>query len=143
MVDRELLTLKASAVRRHVRRARQKAGDSLEAFKADLDRQDIVIFNLQQAVQNCIDIAAHVIAEEDLDMPPSSSEMFYLLLDGGYLPLEIVDRMVRAIGFRNLVTHEYVRLDLDRVNAVATRDSDNLEPYLSALFRRLGLASKD
>jgi len=140
LIDLDLLLLKASAVRRHLSRARSKAGESKGGFKGDLDRQDIVILNLQQAIQNCIDIAAHIIAETDLGVPGSTSEMFYLLEEGGYLTRDITEKMIRAVGFRNLIVHQYARLDLDPVYAVAIHDSDDLNDYLVFIFRTIGLA---
>ena len=44
------------------------------------------MLNLQQAIQNCIDIAAHIVAENDLGVPGSTAEMFYLLESSGCLP---------------------------------------------------------
>ena len=143
MLDPDLIALKAAAVRRHLSRARHKAGDSLARFKKDLDRQDIVVLNLQQAIQNCIDIAAHIVAENDLGVPGSTSEMFYLLEESGCLPMEITETMIRAVGFRNLIAHEYSRLDLDRVYEVARRDGNDLNSYLAAIFRHLGLVGSE
>jgi uncharacterized protein YutE (UPF0331/DUF86 family) len=64
MVDRELILVKAGAVRRHCKRIREKTRAKIEVFTNDLDRQEIVVFNLQMAIQNCIDIAAHIVSEE-------------------------------------------------------------------------------
>ena len=57
MVDHELILAKASSVKRHLKRVKQKANIDLQVFAADIDCQDIIIFNLQMAIQNCIDIA--------------------------------------------------------------------------------------
>ena len=61
MLDRDLLIAKAASVRAHLDRITDKAGDDLQGFVHDVDRQEIVAFNLHLAVENCIDIAAHII----------------------------------------------------------------------------------
>ena len=79
MVDRDLIVLKANAVKKHVDRAMKKCQVNIDTFTKDRDRQDIVLFNIQMAVQNCIDIAAHIISDEGYGVPGSNNEMFYLL----------------------------------------------------------------
>ena len=49
------------------------------------------LFNIQLAVQNCIDIAAHIISDEDLGIPGSTNEMFYMLEENGYLTRDITE----------------------------------------------------
>ena len=79
MVDRDLIIAKAGVIRKHLRRVEERRGENVESFLKDIDRQDIVSFNLQLGIQSCIDIAAHIVSEESMGMPGSINEMFYLL----------------------------------------------------------------
>jgi uncharacterized protein YutE (UPF0331/DUF86 family) len=65
VVDRDLIIAKAASVRTHLDRIAARAGADLQVFMSDLDRQNVVSFNLHLAVENCIDIAAHIISEND------------------------------------------------------------------------------
>jgi uncharacterized protein YutE (UPF0331/DUF86 family) len=140
VVDRDLVLAKAGRIERHLRRVREKRGVSLEAFLDDLDRQESILFNLQMAIQGCVDVAAHVIGDEGLGVPGSMNEMFYLLEESGFLDRQITENMVKAVGFRNLIVHEYGKLDLKKVFQVATEDVADLENYLAHIFRKMGFA---
>lgn len=140
MVDRDLVLIKASSVKRHLSRVIEKSNTDLKTFLKDIDRQESILFNLQMAVQNCIDIAAHIIGEEGFGVPGSTNEMFYLLGENGYLDGELTEKMVKAVGFRNLIVHEYGRIELKQVLDVAKQDIKDLNEYLAAIFKRLGLA---
>ena len=140
MVDRDLIIAKASSVRRHLKRVVEKRGQDVEKFLKDFDCQDIVSFNLQLAIQNCIDIAAHVISEEGLGMPGSFTEMFYLLEENGYLSGELTEKMVRAVGFRNLLVHEYGKIDLKQVYQIASDHIEDLNRYLLHVFTKLNIS---
>ena len=140
MVDRDLIIAKASSVRRHLKRVVEKRGQDVEKFLKDFDCQDIVSFNLQLAIQNCIDIAAHVISEEGLGMPGSFTEMFYLLEENGYLSGELTEKMVRAVGFRNLLVHEYGKIDLKQVYQIASDHIEDLNRYLLHIFTKLNIS---
>lgn len=140
MVDRDLIISKADSAKKHIDRALQKAGIGLEEFLKDSDRQDIVLFNIQMAVQNCLDIAAHVISEEGYGVPGSNNEMFYMLEENGYLGAELVEKMIQAVGFRNLIVHEYGHLDIKQVHEISQKDICDLVEYLRAIFQKTGIA---
>ena len=140
MVDRDLIIAKASTVRKHLKRVEEKRGQDVQDFLKDLDCQDIVSFNLQIAIQNCIDIAAHIISEEGMGVPGSLSEIFYLLEENDYLSEELTEKMVRAVGFRNLLVHEYGRIDLKQVYGIAREHIGDLNKYLFAIFTKLGIS---
>jgi uncharacterized protein YutE (UPF0331/DUF86 family) len=137
MVDRDLIIAKADAVKKHVSRVRHKAGIALHDFVKDADRQDIVLFNIQMAVQNCLDIAAHVISEEGYGVPGSNNDMFYMLEEHGCLERQLAEKMIKAVGFRNLVVHEYGHLDMEQVYHVMQHDINDLLDYLKAIFERI------
>ena len=126
MVDRDLIIAKAGSVRRHLKRVEEKRSQDVQDFLKDFDCQDIVSFNLQLAIQNSIDIAAHIISEEGMGVPGSFTEMFYLLEENGYLSKELTEKMVRAVGFRNLLVHEYGKIDLKQVHQIANEHIQDL-----------------
>ena len=112
----------------------------MQDFLNDLDCQDIVSFNLQLAIQNCIDIAAHIVSEEGIGVPASLSEIFHLLEENDYLSDELTEKMVRAVGFRNLLVHEYGRIDLKQVYRIAREHIEDLNKYLLAILTKLGIS---
>lgn len=91
------------------------------------------------AIQNCIDIAAHIISEEGCGVPGSTNEMFYLLEERGYLDGSLTEKIVAAVGFRNLIVHEYVKVDLKLVFEVAQNDIEDLNEYLRSIFKKLNI----
>jgi uncharacterized protein YutE (UPF0331/DUF86 family) len=139
VVDRDLIIAKAASVRVHLDRIAAKAGADLQVFMSDLDRQDVVSFNLHLAVENCIDIAAHIISENGWGVPGSASEMFYLLEDRGILDPELTERMIKAVGLRNLIVHEYGKIDLNLLFATVRNNLNDLNSYLSNIFKKLDI----
>ena len=97
-------------------------------------------FNLHLAVENCIDIAAHIISENDWGVPGSANEMFYLLEDRGILDPKLTERMIKAVGLRNLIVHEYGNINLKRLFATVSKDLNDLRTFLTIIFRKLGIS---
>jgi uncharacterized protein YutE (UPF0331/DUF86 family) len=98
VVDNDLILAKAGAIKRYCKRIAHKSNVDVQVFKSDLDRQESVLFNLQLAIQNCIDIAAHIVSEEGYGVPGSSNEMFYMLEENGLLEPELTEKIVKAVG---------------------------------------------
>ena len=139
MVDKDVIIAKA-AVNKHVNRIMVKIGSDIETFKKDIDCQDVVLFNIQMAVQNCIDIAAHIISDEGYGVPGSNNEMFYLLEENDYLDTYMVEKMIKAVGLRNLIVHEYGKLDIEQVYKIAQKNVMDLLDYVKAIFKKTGIA---
>ena len=139
MVDSDLIIAKAGSVRSHLNRVYEKRNVDLDGFLKDIDTQESILFNIQMAVQNCIDIAAHIISEKGLGVPGSTTEMFYVLGKNGYLDSDLTQKMVKAIGFRNLIVHEYGKIELEQVYEIAQNDIKDLNEYLKAIIKKLGL----
>ena len=77
MIDKDVILNKANKVDHHLRRIRDKRVVSLEGFLADLDCQESILFNLQMAVQNCIDIAAHIIRGRQQKMKANQKKFLW------------------------------------------------------------------
>ena len=139
MIDRNIVLGKADRVNQHISRIREKRPEKVEDFISNLDLQESILFNLQMAVQNCIDIASHIISDEELGLPGSTNDMFYMLQDDGYIDFDVAENMVTAVGFRNLLVHEYVKVDLKGVYKISRESIDDLLNFLKAVFRKTGL----
>ncbi|BBO81344.1 hypothetical protein DSCO28_19100 [Desulfosarcina ovata subsp. sediminis] len=137
MVDKDLILAKVGSIQRHLNRINQKSNVDVGTFKSDMDRQESVMFNLQMAIQNCIDIAAHIVSEEGFGVPGSANEMFYMLEENGLIAHEVTEKMVKAVGLRNLMVHEYGRINLDQIHQVARKDIKDIEAFMRKIMIKI------
>ena len=143
MVDHDLVVAKAGLIKKHLKRIAEKSKVDFAAFVRDIDRQEIVSFNLQLAVENCTDLAAHIISAEGLGVPGSASEMFYLLEENGFISQELTEKMIKAVGLRNLIVHEYAKIDRERLFAIVQKDIKDIHEFVAALFTKLGITAEN
>jgi len=140
VIDQDVILAKAKNIEQHLRRIREKRELSLEEFLGDIDSQESRLFNLQMAVQNCIDIASHIISDEGLGVAGSTNELFSLLEENSYIDRSLFENMVAAVGFRNLIVHEYGQVDLKQVYQIAHHDIDDLESFLRAILIKCNIS---
>jgi uncharacterized protein YutE (UPF0331/DUF86 family) len=97
----------------------------VEEFIADVQARDLASFYLFRAIQDCIDLAAHWVADEGWGSPDDAGSTFKVLADRKVIERDLAEQMRKAVGFRNLVAHEYddsidpFRLYKDSKNGIA------------------------
>lgn len=106
----------------HLRALRPRVPDAV-ALRSDLSLHNDVLFSLLTVTQLVIDIAGELAGRKGLRFEDYTKAV-RALEAYDELPTALVDQLVRLPGFRNVLIHEYVGLDLDR--AVAALDA--LEP---------------
>ncbi len=81
-------------------------------FKDDFLKQDAIAMNLQRACELAIDIANHLIKTKKLGLPQDSKDSFELLQRAGLIDSVMMEGLQAMVGFRNILVHEYTRLDI-------------------------------
>lgn len=72
---------------------------------------DGVKYLLVTAVEACIDVAQHIGSSESYSAPDSNADAVRTLGQHGVLDLELAQSMARAVGFRNVLVHQYITVD--------------------------------
>ena len=130
MVNKSVILRKVSLIRHNLSRLKDRENVSLESLKNDLDIQDIVLHNLQLAIQGCIDIGSHVISDEGWGVAGSLNEIFYILQNKGVIKAEMVEKMISMVGFRNILVHEYENINFDIVYNILHHHLKDINEYL-------------
>lgn len=107
-----LLDKKISIERRIAQIEEYYSRDSDKPFEDDHLRQDAIAMNLQRACELSIDIANHLIKRRKLGLPQDSRDSFALLQRAGLISAERMKALQAMVGFRNILVHEYKKLDL-------------------------------
>ena len=130
------LVERLSELRRHLDHLREirPRVTGREALEQDLSLHNDVLFSLLTVCQLVIDVAGDLAARRG-DRFEDYTEAVRSLARDGRFPPELVRKLERLPGFRNVVIHEYVALDLDRV-IDALDDLAPVEQFLE-LVRKL------
>jgi uncharacterized protein YutE (UPF0331/DUF86 family) len=86
------------------------------------------------AIEGCARVAQHVIADQAWKVPESNADAVRRLGTEGVLTSPLAESVARAVGFRNVLVHEYAEIDNDRVVANLAR-LDDLKEFVAAVAR--------
>lgn len=98
-------------------------------FEEDYMKQDAIAINLQRACELCLDLANYTIKSRKLGLPKESRESFQLLAAAGFIPHDLARRLEGMVGFRNVLVHEYQRLDIGLMIRVIEHHLDDLVTF--------------
>ncbi|HVC12005.1 MAG TPA: DUF86 domain-containing protein [Burkholderiales bacterium] len=132
-LDAEVVEARLRELSRRLKRLSSKKPASLKQLVADEDLQDIVSRNLELAIQACVDVAAHVCGAHGM-VPATAGDAFTMLGGAGLIQKAFGQRLRRAVGFRNLLVHEYAEVDWKIVLRVLERDTKDLAAFGKAML---------
>ena len=89
-MDTLILEEKLESLRRSISRVEKKRAESAGQLRADVDRQDILTLNLTRAVQLCVDMAMHIIAQSDETLPQTMGQTFDALAQLGIIDEHLI-----------------------------------------------------
>jgi uncharacterized protein YutE (UPF0331/DUF86 family) len=136
-VDRRVIEQKLETLRYCVSRVADLCPENADALARDPDTQDIIALNLSRAVQQCVDIGAHLITSLALPPPGTMGETFDRLAEGKVIDGALADRLKKAVGFRNIAVHNYERINWDIVHSVCSRHLDDFRTFAREVAARL------
>ena len=136
-MDQDIVRQKLESLRRCVERVTQKCPADAATLAADPDLQDIVTLNLSRAIQLCVDVGAHLIASMQVPAPATMGQTFERLAQAGVLPAALAARLQRAVGFRNIVIHNYEAIDWQVVHALARAHLGDFAAFARAVVEHL------
>jgi len=97
----------------HLRELRPRVAGAAE-LRGDLSLSNDVLHSLQLVCQAVIDLASDLSAHRGLRFE-TYADAIRALSALGEFPPEVIQTLERLPGFRNVIVHEYVALDYERV----------------------------
>ena len=115
VVDGDLLRRKLAELSEYVTQVSEYRDLTVERYRADWKTQRIVERTLQMAIEACLDVASHVLTDRGLRAPSTYAETFEVLVQARLMSSDLGRVMIEMTGFRNVVVHEYTRVDAEVV----------------------------
>ncbi len=110
---------------------------TLEEFARDLKTCHAALYELRTTWESVADIGNHLIAALGLRRPGDRGEISGILAEGGVIPIELADRLHRAMGMRNVLVHGYLRIAIELVHAAIRNDLGDIEEFCRCILTYL------
>lgn len=91
-----------------------------------------VKYTFVTAIEACVDVAQHLCSSYGWGPPRDNGDALLLLGRHGVLSDSLASRLRQAVGFRNVLVHDYARVD-DAVVTARLEDLDDLRDFVAAV----------
>lgn len=137
--DRRVVDRHLAALRRALAALRRHAGVSPEALRLDSDRLWAIERGLQLCAQNALDIASHLSSAAGLD-PANYGSSIDCLVEATVLPPAFGQRFRGIAGFRNVLVHGYLDIDVHRITHMLAERLDDFDEFAGHVERWVAAA---
>ena len=133
----DVIVRKLDTVSRCLNRVRENTPPSQEVLLEDYTRQDVIVLNLERAVQACVDVGLHMFSDRNEPVPDSMGEVFLRLAQIGIIEETTARALKGAVGFRNVAVHAYQEIDYAIVFSICTRHLDDFRAFARQIMLAL------
>ena len=126
-----VLVQKIESLRNCVERIESKKPFSAMVLETNFDLQDII----ERAVQSCVDIATHLLAEKKGPTPNTMAESFVLLAQEGVISKPTAETLAKSVGLRNILVQEYSKTNWKIVASVANSHLDTFRDFAREVLK--------
>ena len=143
MVDRTLILRKLANLDEYRKQLDEYAEISTEDYEENWKTQRIVDRTLQISIETCLDIAGHIISDEELRVPESYGDMFKILADSNILENSLFNSLAKMTKFRNVIVHQYEKVDPEIVIGILRKNLNDFALFKGAIVRYLKTQEDD
>lgn len=129
MVDIIIVSEKLRSLETYINKLKEYRKITFEVFITSIDDQWKVERGLQLAIECILDIGNHIIADENLGNPKEYKEIIEILGNSKVINMDLAKKMEGIAGFRNILIHEYPKLDNSKIFDYLQKSPEQFEEF--------------
>ncbi len=130
MIDHRVIEKRINLLKEYLQALKELKKISFEDIDSSLQAAWAVEHGLQLAIQSVIDIGNHILASLGENHIEEYGEIIDRLGKKGVIPSSFAKKIKDMTGFRNILVHEYVEVDLKRVYAILQNRLNDFEEFI-------------
>jgi len=133
MTNFNILENKVSAIKKYLKILARYQKYSAAEIDKNLDLKGAVERYLYLVVQATIDLADIIISLKKLRKPSSMSESFKILSEENIIESGLRGKLVKMVGFRNVIAHDYEEIDENIVYDVLKNRLKDIREFIKVV----------
>jgi uncharacterized protein YutE (UPF0331/DUF86 family) len=135
MVNRKIFVKKIATITNSLEFIETHCPDEYKRFASDLVLQAALLFHLEKAIQALIDLFLHIISDEGWGVVLHKAGMVDILVRKNVIDEKYREKLIRIIGFRNRLVHEYEEIDLKQTFEILRIHREDIKAVLKQVTR--------
>ena len=123
------LTDRLETLKRYVGYLKGYQKISLQQLHEDHTLQGAICHYFQLAIECMLDTGELLVIQKGLPRPKDGRDVFEILGDAGVLPKKFAFKIAPIAGFRNIIVHEYLKVDMGIVHERLQKDLKDFDTF--------------
>jgi len=139
MTNLMLIEDKISSIKKYLKILERYKKLSRKEIEQNIDLRGAVERYLYLVTQATIDLAETIIAYKKFRKPTTYSENFDILKEETVISTDLTKNMIDMTGFRNIMTHDYDKLDYKKIYDVLKNKLTDIEKFVKSVSKYLSI----
>ncbi len=122
---------------KYLKQVKKEVGDNRKLFIDDFHYFGLAERYFQLAIQSIIDTVQLIVIEEGFKKPEDNHEAISILFSNNVLSEKLAEKLEGVVGFRNLLVHEYGKIDKFKLYDYLQNNIDDLVDFKKEIIKYL------
>lgn len=129
MVDKKIILKHLGELEKCIKQLNKHKNCTVQQLLSDFDLRWAVERGLQLAIQNVLDISSHILVEAHVNGLDDYTSIIDQMGVKGIIPGEFAKRIRGMAGLRNVLVHDYVDIDTQKLHDYIAAGLDDFKKF--------------
>jgi len=135
MISKDVVNAMIDLIDENIRLIKEIRSQGYDSFSGSFRDIQAAKHSLQEAIEACLDIGSHIIAEQDFRRPEDYREIFRVLEENGIIDHVLSEKLQEMAQFRNLLVHRYGQIDTRRIYIIMSDDLKDIQEFAKSILK--------
>lgn len=135
MISKDVVNAMIDVIEENIGLIEEIRSQGYESFSGNFRDIQAAKHSLQEAIEACLDIGSHIIAEKGFRRPEDYKEIFKVLEEEEIIDHVLSEKLQEMAQFRNLLVHRYGKIDIKRVYIVMSDDLKDIKEFAKNILK--------
>lgn len=135
MISSEVINAMVDLIEENIRLIEEIKSQGYESFSSSFRDIQAAKHSLQEAIEACLDIGSHIIAERGFRRPDDYKDIYKVLEEEGIIDPVLSAKLQEMAQFRNLLVHRYGKVDTRRLFIIMSEDLKDIQEFIKRILK--------
>ncbi len=135
MISSEVINAMIDLIEENLRLIEEIRAQGFESFSGNFRDIQAAKHSLQEAIEACLDIGSHIIAEKGFRRAEDYKDIYKVLEEEGIIYPVLSEKLQEMAQFRNLLVHRYGKIDTKRIFIIMSGDVNDIRQFVKIVLK--------
>ena len=134
MISSEVINAMIDLIDENLQLIEEIRSQGFDSFSSNFKDIQAAKHSLQEAIEACLDIGSHIIAERGFRRADEYKDIYNVLEEEGIIDPSLSAKLQEMAQFRNLLVHRYGKIDTKRIFIIMSEDLNDIKQFIKKIL---------